>query len=134
MTKTRDLIKNLLKNQLFEQNTNIEIDEAGKSKYTEEDLIDSACQYKTMGDFIKNDRNKYQAARYRDILLKIRSKCKYKYVGNLIQRMVYMYIWEKNIRRQDIETSYLKYEVNVSTNMLEILFKGWFTCTFGKKI
>ena len=93
----RDLIRNLLKNQLFEQNTNTEIDEAGKSKYTEEDLIDSACQYKTMGEFIKNDRNKYQAARNRDILLKIRSKCKYKYVGNLMQRMVYMYIWEKNI-------------------------------------
>lgn len=93
----RDLIRNLLKNQLFEQNTNIEIDEAGKLKYTEEDLIDSACQYKTMGEFIQKERNKYQAARNRDILLKIRSKCKYKYVGNLMQRMVYMYIWEKNI-------------------------------------
>ena len=93
----RDLIRNLLKNQLFEQNTHIEIDEAGKLKYTEKDLIDSACQYKTMGEFIQKDRNKYQAARNRDILLKIRSKCKYKYVGNLMQRMVYMYIWEKNI-------------------------------------
>ena len=97
MKINRDLIRNLLKNKLFEQSTSAEIDEAGRAKYTEKDLIDSACQYKTMGEFIQKDRNKYQAARNRDILLKIRSKCKYKFVGNLMQRMVYMYIWETNI-------------------------------------
>jgi len=90
----RDLIKNIL----LEKITNSEIDEARISKYTENDILDTACKYDTMRDFMKNHKNIYQAAWRKDLLLKIKNVCNYRTLGNLFERMIYMYIWEENIK------------------------------------
>jgi hypothetical protein len=67
----RDLIKNIL----LEKIANSEIDEARISKYTENDILDTACKYDTMRDFMKNHKNIYQAAWRKDLLLKIKNVC-----------------------------------------------------------
>ena len=89
----RDLIKKILSEKV----ANPEIDEARISKYNEQDILDTACQYETMRDFMKNHKNLYQAAWRKNLLLKIKNVCKYKILGNLFERMIYMYIWEENV-------------------------------------
>lgn len=79
----------------FEQKN--QLDEIGRPKYyTEEIVIEKGCEYKNVRDFKLNARSFYDAAIRDGYLLKIKSKCKYRPLGNLYNRMIYMYIWEKN--------------------------------------
>jgi hypothetical protein len=70
-----------------------EMTEGAKQKYTEEDIITSGCRYKNKRDFMKNEPNVYRAAYNRHLLFKITQDCKYKPLGNLYNRMLYMYVW-----------------------------------------
>jgi len=80
----KDLIRRILEQ---------EVDEGAKPKYTEEEIMTSGCRYKTKRDFLKNEPNIYRAAYNRDLLFKITQDCKYKPLGNLYNRMLYMYVW-----------------------------------------
>jgi len=100
--RMKDLIRNILREKTStKSNTSIyegELDERGRPRiYSDEDVLERACQYKNARDFSKNDEKYYAAALRRRMMLKIRGACGYKPLGNLYSRMLYMYIWEKNI-------------------------------------
>lgn len=98
----RNLIKNILKEKVSTKSKELiyesELDEVGRPRiYSDEDVLERACKYKNARDFSKNDEKHYAAALRRRMMLKIRGTCGYRSLGNLYSRMLYMYIWEKNI-------------------------------------
>jgi hypothetical protein len=98
----KDLIRNILKEKTSikskESIYESELDEVGRPRiYSDEEVLERACKYKNARDFSKNDDKYYAAALRRRMMLKIRGTCGYKSLGNLYSRMLYMYIWEKNI-------------------------------------
>jgi len=99
----RNLIKNILKEKVSTKSKELiyesELDEVGRPRiYSDEDVLERACQYPNAKEFKNSeDKNYYAAALRRGLMLKIRAKCKYTALGNLYSRMLYMYIWEKNV-------------------------------------
>jgi hypothetical protein len=74
-----------------------EMKEGRPLKYSDEDLIDVGCKYKNQRDFYKNEPNLYSAAYRYGLMPKIFKDCNYKKLGNLLNRMVYMYIWDRPV-------------------------------------
>ena len=90
----KEFIRRLLKEKVHEK----ELDEVGRPRvYTDDIILDKACQYKNARDFRNNDLPFYNAAIRNKLMLKIKSNCGYKALGNLYSRMIYMYIWESNV-------------------------------------
>ena len=85
----KDLIKRILEQ---------EVDEGRKEIHTKEDIINIACQYDTRRDFAKNHdylAKKAYRLKFMDDIVKI---CNYRNLGNLYNRMVYMYLWVDKIK------------------------------------
>jgi hypothetical protein len=99
----RNFIKKILLEEISKKSKELiyetELDEVGRPRiYSDEDVLERACQYSNAREFKNSeDKNYYAAALRRGLMLKIRAKCKYTALGNLYSRMLYMYIWEKNV-------------------------------------
>jgi len=101
----KDLIKNILKEKVSTNSkkliyeTESELDEVGRPRlFSNEDIIERACQYTNQRDFENsNDKNYFYLAKYRKLMPQIRIECGYRPLGNAYSRMLYMYIWEKNV-------------------------------------
>jgi len=101
----KNLIKNILKEKISTKSkeliyeTESELDEVGRPRlFSNEDIIERACQYTNQRDFENsNDKNYFYLAKNRKLLPHIRIECGYRPLGNAYSRMLYMYIWEKNV-------------------------------------
>jgi hypothetical protein len=101
----KNLIRNILKEKVSTKSkqliyeTERELDERGRPRlYSDEEILSRACQYTNQRDFEKgNDKNYFYLAKNRKLLPTIRLQCNYVPLGNAYSRMLYMYIWEKNV-------------------------------------
>jgi predicted GIY-YIG superfamily endonuclease len=98
----KNLIKNILKEKVSKKSnkliyeTESELDEQGRPPlYTDEYIIQTACNYTNAREFRQNHPNLYQASisRKEKLLPHIKEVCNYEDLGNLVSRTVYVFVW-----------------------------------------
>ena len=98
----KDVISNLLKEKVSKKlndlinETDIELDEQGRPQlYSDEYIIQTACNYSNAREFRQNHPKLYQASinRKEKLLPHIKEVCNYEDLGNLVSRIVYVFVW-----------------------------------------
>lgn len=82
----KDLIRRILEQ---------EMEEGRPLKYSREELFTTACKYRNQRDFRKNDEKLHDAAKRYGLMDDIFKDCNYVKLGNFYNRMLYMYLWDK---------------------------------------
>ena len=98
----RNLIRNILKEKVSKKlnylinESDIELDEQGRPQlYSDEYIIQTACNYSNAREFRQNHPKLYQASvsRKEKLLPHIKEVCNYEDLGNLVSRTVYVFVW-----------------------------------------
>lgn len=82
----KDLIRRILEQEMGEGANEI---------HTKENVIKIACQYDNRRDFRNNHEYLERKAREKGWMLDIMTTCNYKLLGNLYNRLLYMYVWNR---------------------------------------